>query len=257
MPDYLGRLAQRFTKIPGNSQTPDLGTRDIGGQFRENQPYISGYFQTLFYLPKMLTEHSDMKGNINDILKWLKSTVEGFTPHTQTINKVDIVGQGQIGSSFVGSVTTTREFTLTFREYQDMPILNIIRAWAGIIDPFTGVSPLSGSKYRPDQYKGAVAVIQTRPTTAQESAAIEGVDIEELYVYQGVFPTTIPVDTAAASDITGNDTVQLSVTFSFDGSPMTSADLDKGDVAQWFNEVKIHSNTFDKYKNGIPFKSAS
>lgn len=243
--DYLGRLAERFTKIPGNSHTPDLGTRDIGGQFRENQPYISGYFQTMFHLPPMFTNEM-----ATPALKWLRSTVEGFTPHTQTLNKIDVVGQGQIGSSFVGSVTTTREFTLTFREYQDMPILNIIRAWSAIFDPFTGVSALKGENFKPNQYKGAVCVIQTRPTTAKGDKSVNPDDIEEFYVYQGVFPTTIPVDTAAASDITGNDTVQLSVTFSFDGAPLTSSDLGKDTVAGWFKDIQMNDATFqNNYKN--------
>ena len=245
MTDYLGRLAERFTKLGSTedkSAPPDLGTRDIGGQFRDNQPYISGYFQTLVQMPEFI------KSKMGSIAPtWLQSTVEGFTPHTQTINKVDVVGQGQIGSSFIGSVTTTREFTLTFREYQNMPILNIIRGWAGVFDPFTGISPLAGKSFKPNQYKGALCVIQTRPTTAQSGAAVNEDDIEELYIYQGVFPTTIPVDTAAASDITGNDTVQLSVTFSFDGSPLTSADIGKDVVAGWFKDFKSHDNTFEKY----------
>jgi hypothetical protein len=250
MADYLGRLAERFNSISGGGDTkvapPDLGTRDIGGQFRDNQPYISGYFQTLFHFPKMLTEGGKDAGNM---IKWLQSTVEGFTPHTQTLNKVDIVGQGQIGSSFVGSVTTTREFTLTFREYQNMPILNIIRAWTAVFDPFTGVSPLTGDKFIPSQYKGAVCVVQTRPTTAGKSPSINAEDIEEFYVYQGVFPTTIPVDTAGASDITGNDTVQLSATFSFDGAPLSSADMGPdgpGTVAKWFSDLDYNKTTFEE-----------
>jgi hypothetical protein len=243
--DILSRLATQFGGPAGGGEAgrhkPDLGTRDIGGQFRNNQPYISGYFQTLFSLPDGL-----FKGNKDEASKWLRSTVEGFTPHSQTLNKVDIAGQGQIGSSFVGSVTTTREFTMTFREYQNMPILYIVRLWSAIFDPHTGVSPLNGEEFIPSNYKGSVCVIQTKPVKAKDGN-LEASDIEELYVYQGVFPTTIPVDTAAASDITGNDTVQLSVTFSFDGAPLTSAELKKGDVAGWFNDVRA-IDTYSKYR---------
>jgi hypothetical protein len=242
--DILTRLAAQFKDPTGGGGdgriTPDSATRDIGGQFRTNQPYISGYFQVLFNMPETL-----MKGIAGDAQQWLQTTVEGFTPHTQTLNKVDVVGQGQIGSSFVGSVTTTREFTMTFREYQNMPILNIIRQWAGIFDPHTGVSPLSGDQFIPTNYKGSACVIQTKPVRADNND-IAAQDIEELYVYQGCFPTTIPVDTAAASDITGNDTVQLSVTFSFDGAPITSADIKKSTVAGWFKDTRSLA-TFDKY----------
>jgi hypothetical protein len=242
--DILTRLAAAFTQVTGGGGngriTPDSVTRDIGGQFRTNQPYISGYFQVLFNMPETM-----MKGIGDHARQWLQTTVEGFTPHTQTINKVDVVGQGQIGSSFVASVATTREFTMTFREYQNMPVLNIVRQWAAIFDPHTGVSPLSGEQFIPSNYKGSACIIQTKPVRSNNND-IEAQDIEELYVYQGVFPTTIPVDTAAASDITGNDTVQLSVTFSFDGAPLTSSEIEKATVANWFKDTRAIA-TFEKY----------
>jgi len=245
--DILSRLGSNFDIIGGTGdaskgvpKTPDIGTRDIGGQFRTNQPYISGYFQILFSLPAKLFDK-----NAGNAATWLHSTVEGFTPHTQTLNKVDIAGQGQVGSSFVGSVATTREFTCTFREYQNMPVLNVVRQWSAIFDPFTGVSPLKGSEFIPKNYKGAACIIQTKPVKSTD-AVLDGDDIEELYIYQGVFPTTIPVDTAAASDITGNDTVQLSVTFSFDGAPLGAAEITKATAAKWFQDFKSFS-TFDNY----------
>lgn len=251
--DILSRLGTHFKNIgSGSVGGPDMGTRDIGGQFRQNQPYISGYFQILFMLPGMLFTDD----NAAAAATWLHSTVEGFTPHTQTLNKVDVAGQGQVGSSFAASIATTREFTCTFREYQNMPILNVVRQWSAIFDPFTGVSPLSGGKFVPANYKGAACVIQTKPVKSQDEAFKED-DIEELYIYQGVFPTTIPVDTAAASDITGNDTVQLSVTFSFDGAPLSAADVKKSEVAQWFTNYKTF-NTYKLYqsKGSTIFKAA-
>lgn len=238
--DILTRLASQLSGATENRESPDYVTRDIGGQFRTNQPYISGYFQVLFNLPDKLFEQD---GDVAQ--KWLQSTVEGFTPHTQAINKVDVAGQGQVGASFVSSVTTTREFTCTFREYQNMPVLTVIKKWASIFDPFTGVSPLEGADFLPPNYKGSACVIQTKPVKSRDSELSEG-DIEEIYIYQGVFPTTIPVDTAAASDITGNDTVQLSATFSFDGAPLTSAEVNKADVAKWFSSMKSFA-TFEKY----------
>lgn len=216
----ISRLATRFTNAIKDRDKPDFLTRDIGGQWRSNQPYMSGYFQVVFGLPSELFAGAD---NVQVAAKWLHSTCEGFTPHTQALTKVDIMGQGAIGSSFPSNVTTTREFTLTFREYQNQPILNVIRRWASIFDPFVGVSPLEGNKFIPQNYKGWVAVAQTKPVRADGADLTIG-DLEECYIYQGVFPTTIPVDTAGASDITANDTVQLSVPFSFDGAPLTSSE---------------------------------
>lgn len=244
----ISRLSARFKNSLVERDKPDFLTRDIGGHFRTNQPYISGYFQVIFGLPQKL--FGDDADNVKTASQWLHSTAEGFTPHTQTLNKVDIMGQGQIGSSYVASVTTTREFTLTFREYQNMPILNIIKNWAAVFDPFVGVSPLGGKEFIPVNYKGWCAVLQTKPVRGNgESLKVE--DVEECYIYQGVFPTNIPVDTASASDITGNDTVQLSVTFSFDGAPLTSAEPGVSDkVVSLFNDLKYmgaEDTTFGRY----------
>jgi hypothetical protein len=216
----ISRLASRFTNAIRDREKPDFLTRDIGGHWRTNQPYISGYFQVVFGLPLELFGGAD---NVQVASKWLHSTCEGFTPHTQALNKGDIMGQGQIGSSFVTGVTTTREFTLTYREYQNLPINNIIKRWASVFDPFTGVSPLEGNKFIPQNYKGWVAVAQTKPVRS-DGVDLTIADLEECYIYQGAFPTNIPVDTASATDITANDFVQHSITFSFDGAPLTSAE---------------------------------
>ena len=216
----ISRQAARFTNAIKDREKPDFLTRDIGGHWRSNQPYVSGYFQVVFGLPSELFGGAD---NVQTASKWLHSACEGFTPHTQMLNSVDVMGQGQIGSSFVVNVTTTRDFTLTFREYQNQPILNIIRRWTSIFDPFTGVSPLEGNKFIPQNYKGWVAVAQTKPVRSDGQDLTIG-DLEECYIYQGAWPTAIPVDTAGASDITANDTVQLSVSFKFDGAPLTSAE---------------------------------
>jgi hypothetical protein len=221
--DIISRLATRFDNAiyQGGEPRgkPDFLTRDIGGHFRNNQPHITGYFQIICGLPSELFGGDQQ---VKQASQWLHSTCEGFTPHTQTLNHAEIQGQGQIGSSFVTGVTTTREFTLTFREYQNLPILNIIKRWASIFDPFTGVSPLEGNKFIPMNYKGWIAVAQTKPVRSQDSPLTKD-DIEECYIYQGVTPTNIPLD-SLGSDITANDTAQHSLTFKFDGSPLTSSE---------------------------------
>ena len=74
--DIISRLATRLTLATSNNrEMPDMGTRHLGGSFRNNHPYISGYFYATFALPEGLfgtaTELSS---------KWLSSTVESFTP---------------------------------------------------------------------------------------------------------------------------------------------------------------------------------
>ena len=243
----ISRQATRFTNAIKDRDKPDFLTRDIGGQWRLNQPYISGYFQVIFGLPEKLFDGAD---NVATASRWLHSTCEGFTPHTQTLTKVDVMGQGQVGASFVSNIVTTREFTLTFREFQNLPILNIFRRWTSIFDPFTGVSPLAGNDFIPVNYKGWVAVAQTKPVRSQNSDLTAG-DIEECFIYQGAFPTNIPVDTAGASDITTNELIQESITFSFDGSPLTSSEpgvTDKViDLLKSLRYMGIADSSYDRF----------
>ena len=217
--NLISRLGTRFDNAILDRDKPDYLTRDIGGHFRKNQPYIGGYFQVIFGLPDELFGGVEQAKAAS---QWLHSTCEGFTPHSQTMNTIDIVGQGQIGSSFVTGTTVNREFTMTFREYQNLPILNIIKRWASIFDPFTGVSPLDGNRFIPINYKGWCAIAQTKPVRSKDED-LSADDIEECYIYSGVMPTTIPLD-SLNSDVTSNEAVQHSLTFKFDNSPLTSAE---------------------------------
>jgi len=254
--NIVSRLNTRFGFADVGREKPDYLTRDIGGHFRNNHPHISGYFQIVFGLPGELFGGAGRSARAS---QWLHSTCEGFTPHTQALTKVDIQGQGQIGSSYVANVTTTREITLTFREYQNLPILNIIKRWASVFDPFTGVSPLDGNRFLPRNYKGWLAVAQTKPTRSKDEQLNQD-EIEECYIYQGVFPTNIPLDTLN-SDITANDTVQHSVTFSFDNTPLTSAEPGVTDqVVELLHGMHMigssaandNSSTYNRYwKSGI------
>lgn len=251
----ISRLNARFAGSIQDRESPDYLTRQIGGQWRDNQPYISGYFQVFFNLPEAL-----FGSNASPANTWLHSTCESFTPHSQTINKVDVQGIGQTGASFVSSVSINREITMAFREYQNLPVLNVIRTWSSVFDPYTGVSTLPGGSraltaktFIPQNYKGVAYVLITKPTRS-DGSPLDGKtnydmqDVEEAYIYQGVFPTSVPIDTIS-SDITANDSAQLSVTFSFDGAPLTSAEdgvIEK--VISLFNTMK-YTDSFVKYHN--------
>lgn len=234
MADYQSVLARSRAKIldtrsssgsSGEKDMPDVFTRDMGGEFRKNQPFISGFHQILMTVPEKLFAESGPEAQ-----KWLSSTCESFTPHTVTPNFADVMGIGQTGATFLTSKTIGREFTLAFREYQKMPIASIIDGWHGLFDDHAGVSSLQGADFIPISYKASCMVFQMKPTGARPED-LTADDVEELYVYHGVFPKTNPRDTVGASDQTANDVVQASVTFSFDGAPFTSRDTDVLDYA--------------------------
>jgi hypothetical protein len=198
-----------------NTDKPTTMTRYMGGHNRTNQPYISGYHQIVVSPPAKLFEKSDASA----VSSWLTSTCESFTPHSVTVNMVDLMGIGQVGSSFPVSKTVNREFTLGFREYRNLPILNIFRTWNSLFDSHVGISTLSAKDFIPQNYKGWIMVATMKPTSS--NGIITAEDLEDLYMYEGVFPMTVPEDTISAADQGTNDTVQASITFKFDGAPLT------------------------------------
>ena len=226
---------------------PDLYTRHMGGEFRKNQPYISGFHHVLFILPEALFDDT-----AETSAKWLTSTCESFTPHSITPNFVDVTGQGQIGASFMVNKTINREFTLAFREYQNLPITSIIDTWLSVFDEHTGVSTFD--HFVPSNYKGACIVYQMKPTIGsngtEKNIKFTPNDVEEIHVYSGVVPKSHPRDTIGPSDQTTNDTVQISTTFSFDGAPLTRRDEITERAVELLNAVggeKKYSATYQKY----------
>lgn len=260
--DALSRIRERIsTKLAGvggagvySGETPDILTRYMGGHYRNNQPFVTGYHQILFELPNYLfnATHND------SARKWFTSTCETFTPHTVTVNFSDVMGIGQIGATFMTNKTIGREFTLGFREYQHLPIMSFLDLWHSVFDEHSGASPLAGNAYVPSAYKGACTVFQLKPTGARENKLTVD-DVEEIYVYQGVWPKTNPRDTVGASDQTTNDFIQLSVTFSFDGAPLTLSHLGNGNevvnLIEKVNSLGSYSQTFTNAFNAATQQS--
>lgn len=179
--DIISRLAARLNGATSNRSTPDMGTRNIGGSFRDNQPYISGYFQAMFEVPDAL-----FGANKSTAAKWLSSVCESFTPPSVTINPVEINALGQMKARFYGSRTVTNDITFAFREYQNMPVMNVLNQWCSAFDPHTGTSPLKGSKFIPSSYKGTIYVLQTKPVGAF-SGQLTVEDIEEAWILCDTF----------------------------------------------------------------------
>jgi len=200
-------------------EKPNVLTRYFGGRNRQNHPFVSGYWQ-FFIMPPEKIFTSTLS---SDVQSWINTSAEGFTPPTRTLNKADLPGQGGVGSSFITGQTLTRTFTVTFREYKNLPILSIFELWTSIIDPYVGVSPLSAADWVPSSYKGSAFAIITKPTQSKDGTPINATDIEELYYFDGVFPESAPHDTMG-QDINANDIIQHSVPFSFDGWPLTKTD---------------------------------
>lgn len=176
--NIVNRLIDHLNGATSNRDMPDIGTRDYGGSYRTNHPYISGYFFAIFHLPEVLFS------GVNDVAtKWLSSTCESFTPPGDNLGYAEIVGLGQKKSRFYTSRSvSSNDITLAFREYQNLPIMNIINTWVSFIDPFVGASPFNGTQFIPTNYKGTLYVMQCKPVGAYPGAHITEDDVEESWI---------------------------------------------------------------------------
>ena len=228
-------------------ESPAPLSRYMGGRNRMNHPYVTGYWQFIIDLPNRIFKETAATAST-----WLHSTAEGFTPPTRTLNKADVPGQGGLGSSFVTGQTLTRTFTVTFREYQDLPIFGIAEAWTSIIDPYIGISPVAGKQWLPAAYKGVAWAILTKPTMQPGGDGnIQKEDIEQLFFFHGVWPETPPVDTLA-QDISANDVLQHTLTFSFDGWPLTKANDEVAEQAITLLKAGgYYKQTYSQYMHDI------
>jgi len=242
-----------------HASNPNRLSRYHGGHRRDNHPYISGYWYFLIQPPERLFNDTNKSLTALDrSVTWLHSTAESFTPPGKTLNFVDIPGMGGMASSFVSGQTLTNTFTVTFREYQELPIFTIIQNWTSVIDPNTGVSPLSGDEFVPSSYKGAAFVALCKPTVNSRAASnsydgastpLQSADIEQIFYFDGVWPENTPLD-FLDSDISTNDTKTVSVNFSFDGAPLMK-DSD-GVVTEFLKLMKtrhIHDTYTDMVNN--------
>lgn len=224
MPSSISTISRLGAKlIAYNTKTSDMPrplTRYLGGWQRENYPFITGYFQFLIRLPDVL--FTEMAGLTDKswAQRWFLATAEGFTPPSRNLNKVDLPAQGGLGSSYVAGQTLNRTFTTTHREYSGLVILKLLGIWTNIIDMLVGVSEVPGEKWVPKSYKGMAYVIYTKPTGAGRQT-LEESDIEEVFIFDGVWPESYPLD-AYDQDISTNDSKVVSVTWNFDGWPISS-----------------------------------
>ncbi len=237
LPSLVGNWARLENATTSDDKPTEL-TRYVGGHNREVQPYITGYHQVIFFLPYMLFTTSTFPAE-----DWLHCTCESFTPHTYSINMGDVPGVGQVSTSYPISRTTNREFTLSFREYTKMPILTIIKAWHSLFNPLFGASFYGKGIAVPFAYKGTAIVYLLKPTCDKDGEITDD-DIEEVYVYQGVYPITCPEDVAAQSDQATNESVVLPVTFKFDGAPADLSIL----AVKSLVLLAINKNYKDTYK---------
>lgn len=227
----------------------DVGTRYYGGANKDDHPFVKGYFQVFFELPKLVSASGSRSVEDNNAII-LTSSASSFTPHgDRTLNKTDIIGQGNVGASFVHSQTLTRTFSLNFQEKYRSPIWKLFRKWTSlIIDPYTGVSQLN--TFEADQYKGRCLVVETMPVRLDKSAsdAVIKNNIIRAFYYDGVFPETDPSSIFDSNIQSPDANLEINMSFSFDGTPLDDTNPDTlTKAASYVKNASLYSDIMNYY----------
>ena len=230
----------------------DIGSRYYGYASGKNgNPYIKGYFQAFFELPKIVSASGTTDSSDNNAMV-LTASMTGFTPHgDRTLNKTDIIGQGNVGASFINGQTITRTFSGTFQEKAGSPVWKIFKKWTtAIIDPYTGLSLLDTMDAR--LYKGRCLVVETLPVRLDAEANDEKIkkNILRVFYYDGVFPET-DINSIFDSNVTAPDAnVEINMSFSFDGYPLDDTNektLEK--AVTYIKNAKLYDSLMKYYTN--------
>lgn len=233
-----GQLLRLNDSINKADDLPSGPSRYSGGHNRTGQPYISGFHQVLIYFPMTL-----FLAMGEDSQKILFSTCESFTPHTYNINTSEVFGIGQAAASYPVSRTTNREFMLGFRERSGLPVVRIFKMWHSLFNPLFGTSPLGPLTLTPLAYKGTAIVALIKPTS--NKGEITGDDIEEAYVYNGIYPISFTEESVTTSEQSANESVIINSTFKFDGAPFDLGTIGvETAVAEAFSDYN-YNNTYN------------
>jgi hypothetical protein len=203
------------------TNSPDVITRANVGKSAIH-PKIKGYFFVIIDLPDGIFNDQEREF----ARKWISATATNFTPHSKTLNLIDLNAMGGVQHSYAAGSTFARDISVTYYEYQNSPIWKIHNKWINMLfDPYTGMSALN--EFTPKEYKGNMIVIKTKPvgamnryTTGNAFSTFTDKHIENVWVYPGIVPQD-DQSNAMDDDLAGQTEVMLTYTYRFDGYPLT------------------------------------
>jgi hypothetical protein len=236
----MANLFEELNNALNTHHTPDAITRmNIG--LSTIHPKINGYFYIFIRIPKFLKD----KGiNEDKVSNWISGTAINFTPHSRSLNVVDINALNGLQHSYVTGQTITRDISATYYDYMGSPIYKFHRAWMdSIIHPGVGLSMLND--YSLAEYAATMLVIVTKPVGGDKDTQITADHIEHVWLYPAVIPTSTDQTDALAQDITAPAEVQLSFSYRFNGFPVDEVLVPeiKDKAAQVLNSVRGNNST--------------
>jgi len=229
----------------------DVGTRYYGGSNRREHPFVKGYFQAFFELPPLVAaDGSSSPNDPNAIILTASSNL--FNPHgDRSLITVDIIGQGNVGATYVVGQNIDRNFSIVFNEKYRSPIWKVFRKWTSlIIDPYTGLSKLQ--TYEGAEYKGRCIVVETMPVRLDAGASDEMFkrNIIRVFYYDGVFPRTDISSIFESNTASPDANVEINMQFSFDAQPLDDTNgktLEK--AIAYMRNANLYKEIIEYYTN--------
>jgi len=204
----MANLFEELNNAINTHHTPDAIVRMNVG-LSTIHPKINGYFYIFIRIPKFLAS----KGiNEEKVSNWLAGTAINFTPHSRSLNVTDLNALNGLQHSYVTGQTITRDISVTYYDYMGSPVYKFHKVWMdSIFHPGLGLSMLS--EYTLEQYAATMLVIVTKPIGGTNEYKITADQIEHVWLYPVVLPTSSDQTDALAQDISAPAEVQLNFLF--------------------------------------------
>jgi len=211
----MANLFEELNNAINTHHTPDAITRmNIG--LSTIHPKINGYFYIFIRIPKYLAS----KGiNEEKVSNWLAGTATSFTPHSRSLNVTDLNALNGLQHSYVTGQSITRDISATYYDYMGSPVYKFHKVWMdSIFHPALGLSMLP--EYTLEQYAATMLVIVTKPIGGTNEYKITADQIEHVWLYPAVLPTSSDQTDALNQDISAPAEVQLNFSYRFNGYPV-------------------------------------
>lgn len=246
--DFLTKYRQRNSNVntfPNIS--PEIYTRYNGGpseirNIPRHHPYVSGYWILLLKIPEDFAP-VNTSPHYDSTSRHLAARAESFIPPTRLLNFGELIGFGGVKRQIVTGQTTSNTFTISFREYQDLPIYKIFTQWSLAINPFSG--------HITNKYKGFCCIGFMKPIcNGLDSVAhahmspIFKPNFEQFIFFEGVSPENQPIDNFD-TDISTNESKTMDIVFKFDGAFMDDTFDVEGFYEDFITHAGIKPDTLD------------
>lgn len=200
---------------------PQGGNGYFGGSSQDDSatPATKGFFFVFFALPGHIFKGALPSADAQQYL--LNAAIDWTPPGDRQLNTVEDKSIGGNVSNHITGHQTSNEFSITYKEFASGSLVRIHRKWSAYIDPYLGGSTIADT-FAPNEYKGKMMVIQTKPITRVNKEQWKESDIIKVDLFDGVFCTQDPL-APFGNGVEQNERINIPAQYKFDGQPLNES----------------------------------